>query len=100
MNPASGTFIIFFGLYINASLHLSTDNFILSIINTNQRMKKLTMLLLAVTLTIISTAQKNFEVVTKNPTAGSVINFEYMPRNTVLQGAKDFEATAWKSLVR
>ncbi|HUC80780.1 MAG TPA: TlpA disulfide reductase family protein [Flavisolibacter sp.] len=58
-------------------------------------MKKLTILLLAVTLTITATAQKNFEVLTKNPTPGSTITFEYMPRNTALQGVKDFQATAY-----
>jgi thiol-disulfide isomerase/thioredoxin len=32
---------------------------------------------------------------TKKPVAGSVITIEYMPRNTVLQGVKDFEAIAY-----
>ncbi|RYZ28901.1 MAG: TlpA family protein disulfide reductase, partial [Chitinophagaceae bacterium] len=60
-----------------------------------QNMKKLTTLLLAITFTIVATAQKNFEVMTPKPTPGSVITIEYMPRNTVLQGVKDFEATAY-----
>lgn len=58
-------------------------------------MKKLTILLLAVTFTIAASAQKNFEVMTKNPAPGSTITIEYMPRNTALQGVKDFEATAY-----
>src|SRR5829696_2924669 len=58
-------------------------------------MKKLAMLLLVVSFALITTAQKNFEVMTKNPTPGSVITIEYMPRNTVLQGVKDIEATAY-----
>ncbi|HYO21282.1 MAG TPA: hypothetical protein VER36_02680, partial [Flavisolibacter sp.] len=58
-------------------------------------MKKLLTLLLVVCLTIGATAQSNFEVTTKNPRQGSTITFEYMPRNTVLQGVKDFEATAY-----
>lgn len=41
------------------------------------------------------TAQKNFEVITKKPVAGSVLTIEYMPRNTVLQGQKNFEAIAY-----
>jgi peroxiredoxin len=60
-----------------------------------QNMKQLTTLLLAITLTITATAQKNFEVMTPKPGPGSVITIEYMPRNTVLQGVKDFEATAY-----
>ena len=58
-------------------------------------MKKLTSLLLAITLTVVATAQKNFEVMTAKPTPGSVITIEYMPRNTVLQGVKEFDATAY-----
>lgn len=58
-------------------------------------MKKLTSLLLLLTFTILGTAQKNLEVMTPKPTPGSVITIEYMPRNTVLQGVKDFEATAY-----
>ncbi|RYF79792.1 MAG: hypothetical protein EON98_14205, partial [Chitinophagaceae bacterium] len=58
-------------------------------------MKKLTTLLLAFTLVIVATAQQNFEVVTKNPTPGATITIEYMPRNTVLQGVKDFDAVAY-----
>jgi thiol-disulfide isomerase/thioredoxin len=58
-------------------------------------MKKLLVLTLALTISIVTIAQKNFELLTKKPTPGSVISFEYMPRNTVLQGVKDFEATAY-----
>lgn len=58
-------------------------------------MKKLSFLLLALRFAIFSNAQQNFEVITKKPVAGSVITIEYMPRNTVLQGIKDFEATAY-----
>ncbi|GAA4737209.1 TlpA family protein disulfide reductase [Flavisolibacter ginsenosidimutans] len=58
-------------------------------------MKKLTSLLLAFCLTLASFAQQAFEVMTKKPTPGSTIVIEYMPRNTVLQGKKDFEATAY-----
>jgi hypothetical protein len=48
-----------------------------------------------VCLTGIAHAQKNFEVVNKKPVAGSELTIEYMPRNTVLQGQKDFEAVAY-----
>src|SRR5918993_3905780 len=58
-------------------------------------MKKLSILLLILSFTVMATAQQSFEVITKNPTPGSVITIEYMPRNTVLQGVKDFEATAY-----
>jgi thiol-disulfide isomerase/thioredoxin len=58
-------------------------------------MKKLTTVLVALTFTIFAIAQKNFEVMTQKPTPGSVITIEYMPRNTVLQGVKDFETTAY-----
>lgn len=58
-------------------------------------MKKLTTLFLALTFTLIAVAQKNFELKNPKPTAGSVITFEYMPRNTVLQGVKDFEAIVY-----
>ena len=58
-------------------------------------MKKLTTLLLATCLTVAVFAQQAFEVMTKKPSPGSVINIEYMPRNTVLQGQKEFEATAY-----
>jgi len=58
-------------------------------------MKKLRFLLLMLSFSILVKAQQNFEIITKNPVAGSVITVEYMPRNTVLQGVKDFEATAY-----
>jgi peroxiredoxin len=58
-------------------------------------MKKLGFFLLLLCFTVMANAQQNFEVVTKKPTPGSVISIEYMPRNTVLQGKKDFEATAY-----
>ena len=58
-------------------------------------MKKLSILLLIFSLAMMATAQQSFEVITKNPTPGSVITIEYMPRNTVLQGVKNFEATAY-----
>ena len=58
-------------------------------------MKKAALLLFVVCLTRFGTAQQNFEVMNKKPTPGSVITFEYMPRNTVLQGVKDFEAVAY-----
>ena len=58
-------------------------------------MKRLTASLLAICLSFAALAQQAFEVMTKKPTPGSVIAVEYMPRNTVLQGQKDFEATAY-----
>jgi peroxiredoxin len=58
-------------------------------------MKKITTLFLAITFTLVAIAQKNLELKNPKPTPGSVITFEYMPRNTVLQGVKDFEATAY-----
>jgi thiol-disulfide isomerase/thioredoxin len=58
-------------------------------------MKKPAILLLLLSIGITVLAQNNFEVMTKNPKPGSVITIEYMPRNTVLQGVKDFEATAY-----
>ena len=58
-------------------------------------MKKSGFLLLVLSFSFLVKAQQNFEVMTKKPVAGSVITIEYMPRNTVLQGVKDFEATAY-----
>ena len=58
-------------------------------------MKKLSFLLFALCFTVLVTAQQSFEIMTKKPVAGSVITIEYMPRNTVLQGVKDFEAIAY-----
>ncbi|MBB1284400.1 TlpA family protein disulfide reductase [Flavisolibacter sp. BT320] len=58
-------------------------------------MKKAGTLLWFLCITLLASAQKNFEITSKNLTAGSTISFEYMPRNTVLQGIKDFEATAY-----
>ncbi|HVF82457.1 MAG TPA: TlpA disulfide reductase family protein [Flavisolibacter sp.] len=58
-------------------------------------MKKIGFLFLVLSFAILANAQQNFEVITKKPVAGSVITIEYMPRNTVLQGVKDFEATAY-----
>lgn len=52
-------------------------------------------LLLLLCLNLSVAAQNAFEVMTPKPTPGSVINIEYMQRNTVLQGIKDFEATAY-----
>lgn len=58
-------------------------------------MKKLTIVLFLISFALVTVAQQNFEIVSKNPKPGSVITIEYMPRNTVLQGVKDFEATAY-----
>lgn len=58
-------------------------------------MKKFAFFLLAACMSLAVAAQQNFEVMTKKPTAGSVITIEYMPRNTMLQGVKDFEAVAY-----
>src|SRR5688572_26201719 len=58
-------------------------------------MKKLGFFMLLLCFTVMGYAQQNFEVITKKPVPGSVITIEYMPRNTVLQGKKDFEATAY-----
>ncbi|MDQ3279556.1 MAG: TlpA family protein disulfide reductase [Bacteroidota bacterium] len=58
-------------------------------------MKNAGTLLLVLFITLFATAQNNFEVNSKNPTPGSTIRFEYMPRNTVLQGVKDFDAVAY-----
>ena len=53
------------------------------------------LLLLMLSFATLVKAQQNFRIVTKNPVAGSTITFEYMPRSTVLQGIKNFEATAY-----
>lgn len=58
-------------------------------------MKKAFFLLLFISPALLAVAQKNFEVLPKKPVAGQVITIEYMPRNTVLQGHNDFEATAY-----
>ena len=58
-------------------------------------MKKSSFLLFFICTALFALAQQNFEVMTKKPVAGSVITIEYMPRNTVLQGHNDFEATAY-----
>lgn len=58
-------------------------------------MKKLTTFALFLCISAAALAQQAFEVMTKKPAPGSVIIIEYMPRNTVLQGVKDFDATAY-----
>jgi peroxiredoxin len=58
-------------------------------------MKKFGLLLLAACFTVLAIAQQNFEVQPKKPLPGSVLTIEYMPRNTALQGVKDFEAVAY-----
>jgi thiol-disulfide isomerase/thioredoxin len=58
-------------------------------------MKKVSFLLLVLSFAVLVNAQQSFEVMPKKPIAGSVITIEYMPRNTVLQGVKDFEGTAY-----
>ncbi|HEV7330396.1 MAG TPA: TlpA disulfide reductase family protein [Flavisolibacter sp.] len=58
-------------------------------------MKKAGTLLWFLCITLLASAQNNFEITSKNLAAGSTISFEYMPRNTVLQGVKDFEAVAY-----
>lgn len=58
-------------------------------------MKKAAILLWFLCGTVLAFAQNNFEITSKSLAPGSVINFDYMPRNTVLQGIKDFEAVAY-----
>ena len=58
-------------------------------------MKKAAILLFILASSVYCIAQTNFEVMTKKPVAGSVVAIEYMPRNTVLQGQKDFDAVAY-----
>ncbi|NTS42523.1 TlpA family protein disulfide reductase [Flavisolibacter sp. BT320] len=58
-------------------------------------MKKAAILLWFLCGTVLAFAQNNFEITSKSLSPGSVINFDYMPRNTVLQGIKDFEAVAY-----
>jgi thiol-disulfide isomerase/thioredoxin len=58
-------------------------------------MKKSALLLVAACLTLFAVAQQTFEVLPGKPAPGSEITIEYMPRNTVLQGVKDFKATAY-----
>ncbi len=58
-------------------------------------MKRLITFFITICLTATAFTQQAFEVMTKTPTPGSAITIEYMPRNTVLQGLKNFEATAY-----
>ena len=58
-------------------------------------MKKILLLLSLNLLHLSLFAQQALELTTKKPTPGSTITFEYMPRNTVLQRVKGFEATAY-----
>ncbi|HEY1020766.1 MAG TPA: hypothetical protein VGE06_00575, partial [Flavisolibacter sp.] len=58
-------------------------------------MKKAGILLWLLCITLLATAQKNFEITSKTLSPGSTIRFEYMPRNTALQGVKDFVAVAY-----
>lgn len=58
-------------------------------------MKKAGIFLWTLCITLLASAQKNFEITGKALTPGSTIQFEYMPRNTALQGVKDFEAVAY-----
>jgi peroxiredoxin len=58
-------------------------------------MKKAGILLWTLCISLLGAAQKNFEITSKTLTPGSTVRFEYMPRNTALQGVKDFEAVAY-----
>jgi peroxiredoxin len=58
-------------------------------------MKKSAFLLFTLCFSVLIKAQQSFEIINKKPVPGSVITIEYMPRSTVLQGVKDFEATAY-----
>jgi hypothetical protein len=58
-------------------------------------MKKILLLLFIVRLTTISYAQQNFEIEPKKPVPGSVIKFEWLTRNTSLQGKDSIEGTAF-----
>jgi hypothetical protein len=60
-----------------------------------QDMKKSAFLLFTLCFSVLINAQQSFEIMNKKPVPGSVITIEYMPRSTVLQGVKDFEATAY-----
>lgn len=61
----------------------------------SEGMKKAAFFLFIACTTLLVAAQESFEVMPKKPVAGQTITIEYMPRNTVLQGHNDFEATAY-----
>lgn len=59
-------------------------------------MKKSLFFLFVVCCSLFAKAQqKNFEVKTQKPAAGSVVTFELLTRNTALQGKQDIEGTAY-----
>lgn len=58
-------------------------------------MKKLFSILLVFCFTTLVKAQQNFEIKPQKPIPGSVITFEWLTHNTLLQGKQDIEATAY-----
>ena len=58
-------------------------------------MKKLFCLLLIFSFITVVKAQKNFEIKPQKPVPGSVITFEWLTHNTLLQGKQDIEGTAY-----
>lgn len=44
---------------------------------------------------VSAAAQQSFTLLTPQPAQGSVVQFQYLPRNAVLQGVKGFEAVAY-----
>lgn len=58
-------------------------------------MKKLLPILLVLYFSLHVNAQQNFEIKPQKPVPGSVISFEWLTRNTLLQGKQDIEGTAY-----
>lgn len=58
-------------------------------------MKKFFLALLIFCFTTFVQAQQNFEIKPQKPVPGSVITFEWLTRNTLLQGKQDIEGTAY-----
>src|SRR5690349_4309 len=58
-------------------------------------MKKYLLLVAIFFLITHINAQQNFKVEPQKPVAGSVIRFEWLTRNTLLQGKQDIEGTAY-----
>ncbi len=80
-------------IFFHKFIEHTTKVFLLSI--KSIYMKQIFFILFLFCCGVSANAQSAFEVITKKPTSGSVITIEYVPRNTVLQGVKDIEATAY-----
>lgn len=71
-----------------------TLNSELAIVHIKHLVMKKCLLIFLIACSIVTKAQ-NFEIKPQKPVAGSVVTFELLTRNTLLQGKQDIEGTAY-----